>query len=58
MEVQKGLYLKDKIYKGQILLSSQFDSKENLMIYNAEEGKEKISIKIKSPDLTFFVARV
>ena len=46
----KGLYLKDKIYKGQILLSSQFDSKENLMIYNAEEGKEKISIKIKSPD--------
>ncbi len=46
----KDLYLKDKIYKGQILLSSQFDSKENLMIYNSEEGKEKISIKVKSSD--------
>lgn len=46
----EGLYLKDKIYKGQILLYSQFDTKENLMIYNAEEGKEKIAIKIKNAE--------
>lgn len=48
-EIQE-LYLKDKIYKGQILLLNQFDTKENLMIYNAEAGKEKISIKIKSSE--------
>lgn len=46
----ESLYLKDKLYKGQILLLEQFDSKENLMIYNADVGKEKISIKIKSPE--------
>ena len=50
IDAVKELYLKDKIYKGQILLLNQFDSKENLMIYKAEDGKEKISIKIKSPD--------
>lgn len=46
----KELYLKDKIYKGQIVLYSQFDTKENLMIYKADEGKEKISIKIKNAE--------
>lgn len=46
----KDLYLKDKIYKGQLLLFEQFDTKENLNIYNAEDGKEKISIKIKSAE--------
>lgn len=45
-----SLYLKDKLYKGQLLLLDQFDSKENLMIYNADIGKEKISIKVKSPE--------
>ena len=46
----ENLYLKDKIYKGQIVLYNQFDSKENLMIYNADVGKEKISIKIKTAE--------
>lgn len=46
----KDLYLKDKIYKGQMVVMEQFDTKEKLMIYNAEEGKEKISIKVKSAE--------
>ncbi|MBO5143833.1 MAG: hypothetical protein J6C46_12740 [Clostridia bacterium] len=46
----KELYLKDKLYKGQIVLLNQFDTKENLMIFNAEVGKEKISIKIKASE--------
>jgi Flp pilus assembly protein CpaB len=46
----EDLYLKDKVYKGQILLIDQFDTKSNLMIFNGEEGKEKISIKVKSPE--------
>lgn len=46
----EDLYLKDKIYKGQIILLNQFDSKDHLMIYNADAGKEKISIKIKSSE--------
>jgi len=46
----KELYLKDKIYKGQILLRNQLDTKENLMIYQADLGKEKIAIKIKSAE--------
>ena len=44
----KDLYAKDNIYKGQIALYKQFDTKENLSIYEFEKGKEKISIKIKS----------
>ena len=48
-EIQ-DLYLRDKIYKGQVLLLDQFDTKENLMIYTADNGKEKISIKIKSSE--------
>lgn len=47
MEEIQELYLKDKIYRGQILLTEQFDTKENLRIYQAEEGKEKIAIKVK-----------
>ncbi|MBO5179402.1 MAG: hypothetical protein J6B87_03555 [Clostridia bacterium] len=44
------LYLKEKIYAGQILIKNQFDTKENLSIYQASEGKEKVSIKIKSAE--------
>lgn len=46
----EGLYAKDNIYKGQIALDKQFDTKENLSIYEVEDGKEKISIKIKSSE--------
>ena len=46
----ENLYLKDKVYKGQILVFEQFDTKENLMIYNADLGKEKLAIKIKSAE--------
>jgi len=46
----ENLYLKDKIYKGQIVVFKQFDTKENLMIYNADVGKEKIAIKIKNAE--------
>lgn len=45
-----NLYLKEKIYKGQILIANQFDTKENLSMYLAEMGKEKIAIKIKSSE--------
>lgn len=46
----KELYSKDNIYAGQILIAKQFDTKENLSIFEWEEEKEKISIKIKSPE--------
>ena len=46
----EGMYLNSKIYKGQILLNEQLDSGSNLMIFDSEEGKEKISIKVKSPE--------
>lgn len=45
-----GLYAKDNIYKGQIALEKQFDTKENLSIYEIENGKEKISIKVKNAE--------
>ena len=45
-----GLYLKSDIYPGQILLHNQLSPKEELMIFNGEEGKEKISIKIKNSE--------
>lgn len=48
-EIQE-LYLKDKLYKGQVILLEQFDTKENLMIYTADAGKEKVSIKVKSSE--------
>ena len=46
----ENLYAKDNILKGQIAVRSQFDTKENLSIYEAEKGKEKISIKVKSAE--------
>mgnify|MGYP003571311532 CR=1 FL=1 len=46
----KDLYLKDKLYKGQIVLANQFDTKENLNIFMVEDGMEKISIKIKNSE--------
>ena len=44
------LYAKDNILKGQIAMKKQFDTKENLFIYEIENGKEKISLKISSPE--------
>ena len=46
----ENLYAKDNIKKGQIAVRSQFDTKENLSIYEVEVGKEKISIKVKSAE--------
>lgn len=46
----KALYAKSDIYKGQIALYKQFDTRENLSIYEVEKGKEKISLKIKSAE--------
>lgn len=46
----KDLFLKSDIYKGQILLYNQFSSADELMIIKGEEGKEKISIKIKESE--------
>ncbi|MBQ9279885.1 MAG: hypothetical protein IJ215_02400 [Clostridia bacterium] len=46
----EGLYAKDDIYKGQIAVKEQFDTKERLSIFEAESGKEKISIKIQSAE--------
>ena len=45
-----NLYARSDIYKGQIALAKQFDTKENLSIYEIEDGKEKISLKIKSSE--------
>ncbi len=45
-----NLYLKSELYPGQILLFNQLSPKEDLMIFNGEEGKEKISIKIKNSE--------
>lgn len=45
-----GMYAKDNIYKSQIAMKRQFDTKENLSIYEAENGKEKISIKIQNAE--------
>lgn len=46
----ENLYAKDNIKKSQIAVRSQFDTKENLSIYEVEDGQEKISIKIKSAE--------
>lgn len=46
----EGLYAKDNILKSQIAMKNQFDTKENLSIYEVEKGKEKISIKIANPE--------
>lgn len=45
-----GLYAKDNVYKSQIALREQFDTKENLSIYEVDGGKEKISIKIQNAE--------
>lgn len=45
-----GLYAKDNIKAGQIAMRTQFDTKENLSIFEAENGKEKLSIKIKASE--------
>jgi Flp pilus assembly protein CpaB len=45
-----GKYATSKIYKGQFILYDQLSTKQDLMIFDGEEGKEKISIKIKGPD--------
>ena len=45
-----GLYAKDNILKGQIAMKEQFDTKENLSIFEVENGKEKISIKIAAAE--------
>ncbi len=42
----EGLYANTDIYNGQIALRDQFGTKEELSIFEAEAGKEKISIKI------------
>ena len=46
----RDLYLKDGLYRGQIVLRDQLDTSDNLMIFNAEAGKEKIAIKIKESE--------
>ena len=45
-----ALYLKDNVYKSQIAVREQFDTKENLYIYEVEPGNEKVSIKIQSAE--------
>lgn len=45
-----NLYLKEKLYEGQIIIKEQLDTKENLSMYVADAGKEKIAIKIKSAE--------
>lgn len=45
-----GLYARDHILRGQIAMREQFDTKENLSIFEAEVGREKISIKIQSAE--------
>lgn len=46
----ENLYARDNIYKGQLVIEKQFDTKENLKIYKVEDGKEKVSLKIKSSE--------
>jgi hypothetical protein len=44
------LYAKDKIYSGQLIIKDQLDTSENLKIYEFEDEREIISIKVKSPE--------
>lgn len=44
------MYLKSSIYKGQLAVFDQFATAEELMIFNGEEGKEKVALKIKGPE--------
>lgn len=44
------LYAKNFICKGQLAFKKLFDSQENLSIFESENGTEKISVKIESPE--------
>ncbi len=44
------LYAKHFVSKGQIAYKKLFDSQENLAIFEAENGTEKISVKIENPE--------
>lgn len=46
----ENLYSKTDVYKGQIAFKKLFDSQEKLSIFEAENGKEKISVKIENPE--------
>ncbi len=46
----ENLYSKSDIYEGQIALKKQFDSQENLSIFEVENGNEKISVKIENSE--------
>lgn len=46
----EGMYAKSFISKGQIAFKKLFDTQENLLIFEAENGTEKISIKIENPE--------
>ena len=46
----ENLYLRSNLLKGQLLVLDQFDTQENLTVFKSEEGKEKISIKIKTSE--------
>ena len=46
----ENLYAKTDICKGQIAFKKQFDSQEKLAIFEVQKGKEKISIKIETPE--------
>ena len=46
----EGMYAKNFICKGQIAFKKLFDTQENLSIFEAEIGSEKLSIKIESPE--------
>ncbi|MBR3887589.1 MAG: SAF domain-containing protein [Clostridia bacterium] len=46
----EGMYAKSFISKGQIAFKRLFDTQENLLIFEAEKGTEKISVKIENPE--------
>ena len=46
----EGMYARGDIFEGQIAIRNQFDTRENLSIFEADKGKEKISIKIQSAE--------
>lgn len=46
----EGMYAKNFISKGQVAFKRMFDTQENLSIFEAEKGTEKISIKIESSE--------
>ena len=50
LEEITSLYAKENLYQGQIAVAQQFDTGENLSIFETESGKEKIAIKIQSAE--------